>query len=830
MRARIHETIAGRLYLVGGLAMAAVAALAAVSIYFAVNTGRAAEVLFDGSLVGAVEAGEMEILLERHRRVVEAVPLETDRELIARDIRAAEDVSRRIESLVARTDKSFSQHLEKSLPQLWSHGREVMRLAENFAQERAIEEMERYAAAADQLQKNIRIYRSERVSLADREAGTLIVNARRLVNSVTGFAILAFVLIGPLALIMLRSMILRLNQITTAMTRLARNDTAVTVASTGDRDEIGEMARAVEIFKSNAINLLDHQHQLERLNSWLDVALNNMTRGLSMFDADKRLVISNAAYTQIYSLTPELTKPGTSFASLVEHRSKLVHKAESNDAGHATDVGAILQFVADRQSEARITQRFNDGRVVEVSVKPLAWGGWVALHEDVTERLKAAEKISELARTDALTGLANRLLFREQLERTAAALERNPAAGFALLCIDLDKFKEVNDTFGHPCGDALLVAVGQRLRDTVRGEDVVARLGGDEFAILQSEVTSRDDADALSARVIALLHQPFLVQGHRLEIGATIGIAIAPADGSSPVELMRNADIALYRAKREKRGTYCFFDPAMEGLLRARRALEADLGQAIAAGQFELHYQPIVSLKHHIVAGAEALIRWRHPERGMVSPADFIPLAEATGLINAIGAWAMAEACRLAVTLPDNLRISVNLSVAQFAGPDLATIAASALRDSGLAASRLELEVTESLFLGDDPATLAHLHRLRDLGLSIALDDFGTGYSSLSLLRSFPFDKIKIDQTFIRELPERPNCEAIVGAVAGLAHSLDMTTVAEGVETDGHLAHVEAAGCDEVQGYLFSRPVPAADLMHVITGINQRLTERARAA
>jgi EAL domain-containing protein (putative c-di-GMP-specific phosphodiesterase class I) len=293
---------------------------------------------------------------------------------------------------------------------------------------------------------------------------------------------------------------------------------------------------------------------------------------------------------------------------------------------------------------------------------------------------------------------------------------------------------------------------------------------------------------------------------------------------------MKNADLALYRAKLECRGTTRFYDPAMERGLRARRALEADLAHAVARSELELHYQPIVSLEERRVIGCEALIRWRHPERGIVPPGDFIPLAEESGLIRSIGAWALGEACHAAARWPGELRVAVNLSVAQFSGPDLAQITATALDASGLAPRRLELEVTESLLLGDDPETLELLHRLRRLGLGIALDDFGTGYSSLSHLRSFPFDKIKIDQTFVRDLPQMKNCEAIVGAVARLASSLDMTTVAEGVESEEHLSRVEAAGCDAVQGHLFSRPVPEERLVGVIAEIDARLAARGRLA
>ena len=811
---RVHRrTIAGRLYLVGGLALVSVAALAAVSIYFALGTRRAADQLYLGGVVMAVEAGEIELLLEKHRRVIEAAPLEFNRAQLARDKQVAGEVRERIERLVQRADSDFARDVSTRLPTLWRLGDEVLRLAENFAQQPALAIVRDYVAEAEDLQDGIRWHRQYRVSIAKQEVETLSGRPRALVQSVTGIALVASLLIGPLALLLLRDMILRLDRVTGAMRRLARSDTEVNVEETASTDEIGEMAKAVAVFKDNAV-------QLQELNRWLDIALNNMARGLSMFDAEQRLVICNAAYVRMYQMTEALSRPGAVFADIVAHRQDFVVAVEGREADGAGALEPALLKLAGQATEGQVRQRLVDGRTIEISVKPLPWGGWVALHEDVTDRIEAAEKISRLAKQDALTGLANRRDFQEGLDRAMAMVAES---GFALLAIDLDRFKEVNDTLGHPVGDALLKAVGERLSALTRRGDVVARLGGDEFAIIQHDVGERSSAEALARRVVDALHQPFAIHGQRVEIGGTVGIAMAPEQGATTEEIMKNADLALYRAKGEQRGTWRFYDPEMEGRIRARRNLAGDLAKAVSRGELELHYQPIVSLAARRVEGCEALIRWRHPERGLVSPAEFIPVAEETGLICEIGAWALRQACAAASQWPGELKVAVNLSVAQFSGPDLATIAGEALEESGLAPSRLELEVTETLLLGDEPQTVELLHRLKSLGIAIALDDFGTGYSSLSHLRSFPFDKIKIDQSFVRELPQRRNCEAIVGAVARLASSLSMTTVAEGVETVDHLARVKAAGCDAVQGYLFSRPIPDSALRDAIAEIDEQL-------
>ncbi|MFC0386015.1 putative bifunctional diguanylate cyclase/phosphodiesterase [Muricoccus vinaceus] len=420
--------------------------------------------------------------------------------------------------------------------------------------------------------------------------------------------------------------------------------------------------------------------------------------------------------------------------------------------------------------------------------------------------------ITFLAHHDALTGLPNRVMFNERLMEALEA--HRHGAGFALLCLDLDHFKEVNDALGHPMGDELLKAVAIRLRSCVREGDVVARLGGDEFAILQHGPKFPELAQVLAARIVQELSAPFDLDGNCAVVGTSIGIAIVNHELSSADTLLRSADLALYRAKAEGRGTFCFFEQSMNDKVQARRAIEVDLRTALVRDELEVFYQPLFHLSAGQVGGFEALVRWRHPTRGLVSPAQFIPIAEELGLIVPLGEWVMIQACKEAVTWPRDIKVAVNLSPAQFRSNGLSKSIRRALNESGLPAGRLELEITESALLQDSEAVLATLHELRSLGIRIALDDFGTGYSSLSYLRSFPFDKLKIDQSFVREMGYRPDCQAIVVSVLGLAAELGMATTAEGVETEEQLEQLREFGCTEAQGYLFDRPRPAGEIRH----------------
>jgi diguanylate cyclase (GGDEF)-like protein/PAS domain S-box-containing protein len=426
---------------------------------------------------------------------------------------------------------------------------------------------------------------------------------------------------------------------------------------------------------------------------------------------------------------------------------------------------------------------------------------------DVTERKQAEARVAYLAQHDALTGLPNRVLFHDRLKESLDTLRRT-GRPLAVHCIDLDHFKSVNDTLGHPVGDELLRMVADRLKQNLPETALVARLGGDEFAVIQIEVSHPDEASGLAGKLISALSSHYNIRGHEVVIGASIGIALAPGDGNDCDALLRNADMALYRAKADGRGTAHFFEPEMDRRIQARRVLELDLRKAYVNGEFELYYQPLINLAENRVSGFEALLRWRHPKRGMVSPAEFIPLAEEIGLIGPLGEWVLRQACTEAASWPDDLHIAVNLSPVQFRSKSVVQAVMTALAYSRLTPRRLELEITESVLLADTEANLATLHKLREIGVRISMDDFGTGYSSLSYLRSFPFDKIKIDRSFVNDLTQRPDCMAIIHAVVGLGESLGISTTAEGVETPEQLERLRAEGCTEAQGFLFSPPCP----------------------
>ena len=444
-----------------------------------------------------------------------------------------------------------------------------------------------------------------------------------------------------------------------------------------------------------------------------------------------------------------------------------------------------------------------EGRVSGVSA------AWV----DITERRLAEAQIVHLAQRDPLTGLVNRRVFHERLEREAARADREP---FALHYIDLDQFKHVNDSLGHPVGDKLLIDAAQRLQETVRHDDLVARLGGDEFAILQVRTRNRQDSGGLAERVIRALSKPYVVDAERIDIGASVGIVLAPENGRTPDDLAKRADLALYRAKEDGRGVFRYFEPTMDETARTTQEIKTDLRAALIRHEFELHYQPIVDLRGGRVVCLEALVRWRNPEHGLLLPDAFVPIAEQSGLVVPLGKQVLRAACTDAACWPKDIKVAVNLSAIQFRGSGLVRTVANALEKSGLDAGRLELEITESVLLDDDDANLATLRELRAVGVQVVLDDFGTGYSSLGYLRRFPFGKIKIDRSFVRDLSANGESSVIVRAIVGLGRGLEMRVVAEGIENVRQLRYLQDQGCDEGQGFLFSRPVPAAEVAAIL--------------
>jgi len=562
--------------------------------------------------------------------------------------------------------------------------------------------------------------------------------------------------------------------------------------------------------------LHDTQRSLAVQNERLDAALNNMSQGLVMFDSSARLVVCNKRYLDMFSLSPEAVRPGCIIREVLDQRVATGGFSADYVEAYRTD---LLAAVAHGATFSKITKLL-DGRVISIINQPMADGGWVATREDITERLAAEERIKHLAHYDALTDLPNRVTFYERLETVLSRQRRSETIG--VLSLDLDRFKNVNDTLGHPVGDLLLKAAADRMRSCVRSEDLVARLGGDEFAIVQVLSTQTSDVSALATRLIEVVGAPYDLDGPQVNVGASVGIAIATTDGNKPDQLMKNADLALYRAKANGGGAFRFFEAEMDARMQARHALELDLRKAVVNGEFELFYQPVIDVKTGQINSFEALIRWHHPERGMIAPLEFIPVAEETGLIVQIGEWVLRRACSEAVRWPKHITIAVNLSPAQFKSRNLVPTVINALVASGLPAARLELEITEMVLVQDNDGAFAILHQLRDLGIRIAMDDFGTGYSSLGYLRSFPFDKIKIDQSFIQDLPARQDSVAIVRAVVGLSSSLGITTTAEGVETKEQLASVTAEGCNEFQGYLFSWPKPAADVERTLNELAPR--------
>jgi diguanylate cyclase (GGDEF)-like protein len=549
----------------------------------------------------------------------------------------------------------------------------------------------------------------------------------------------------------------------------------------------------------------EYQRQRRDRDQLFETALHNMSQGLCMFDADASLVVCNDRYIEMYGLSRDVVAPGATLRGILLHRKECGNFSGDPDI-YLRDLRDTL---ADGNGHPQLVQS-GDGRTISIVNRAMANGGWVATHEDITERTRAEEKIRHMARHDSLTGLPNRAAFRDEMEQALKRVRRGQM--IAVLCLDLDNFKNVNDTLGHVIGDKLLCAAAKRLKDLVRETDMIARLGGDEFAILQSGVDKAEFAGSFAQRVITAINQPYDLDGHQVVVSTSIGIALAPNDGDSTEQLLRNADMALYRAKSDGRSTFRYFELEMDEQLQTRRLLEMDLRDAVAREEFELYYQPQVDAITEQVTGCEALLRWNSPTRGLVAPGEFIPLAEEIGLIVPIGEWVLKQACCEAASWSKTIRVAVNLSPAQFKSRSVVQSVINALAASGLDATRLELEITESVLLHDNEATLATLHELRGFGIKISMDDFGTGYSSLSYLRSFPFDKIKIDRSFIKDISDKGDCAAIVKAVAGLGKGLGIATTAEGVETLEQLRHVRAEGCTEVQGYFFSEPQPAKAL------------------
>ena len=555
--------------------------------------------------------------------------------------------------------------------------------------------------------------------------------------------------------------------------------------------------------------LANQAAELARINLRFDTAMSHMTQGLCMFDERKRLLVWNKRFVELYDIPEKFLKVGTPYEDIVADR--FARGVTKTDTTPATVKAKVAELSALASDSHRVDE-MADGRLIQLSRQPMAGGGWLSIMEDITERRRAEAEIVHLARHDVLTGLPNRAQFNEKLEEAGRRLKRGGAA-ITVMMVDLDRFKAVNDSLGHAAGDALLIEVGRRLKSTVRETDLLARLGGDEFAIIQEGGPSqREGAIALALRIIDAISQPFDLNGFEVNIGTSIGIAVAPEHGSEPEGLLKSADLALYTAKAEGRNDYRIYSPDMLRTATSQQLAENELRDAIAHRQFELHYQPVVDVRTRRICGVEALVRWRHPVKGLVGPDQFIPLAESTGLIVPIGEWILQQACTDAAAWPAHISLAINISAVQFKKGNLFDVILSALVESGLAPERLELEITETSLLENQEAHLATIRQLKNLGISLALDDFGTGYSSVTYLTNFPFDKIKIDRTFTQGVLERRDYAAVVSSVLALAKGLGKITTVEGIETEQQFEYMRQAGVDLAQGFLFSRGVPASSL------------------
>jgi diguanylate cyclase (GGDEF)-like protein/PAS domain S-box-containing protein len=577
------------------------------------------------------------------------------------------------------------------------------------------------------------------------------------------------------------------------------------------------MARQFRNISTSETAVQQEREKLLTQNQRFDAALNNMHHGLVMFDAAARVIVCNNRFLEISGLSPEQVKVGCSLREAMSACQKAVGFPGNLDRYVAECMDSVS-----RQESSVLDAECADGRIIQITRNPMCNGGWVTTHEDITERRRTESEIRFLAHNDPLTGIANRSRFVEQIGEASERL-RNLGEPFCVLMLDLDRLKVVNDSLGHAVGDALLKEAAKRVKSALRATDVLARIGGDEFAIIQmaqrnpegvvcGEANVQADATALAVRIIDVIGEPYDIDGRKLVVGISVGVAIAPKDAVDPAELLKKADLALYRAKSNGRNGYEFFDADMSVAADERQQLETDLRQALSRNELELYYQPLVNVSTRQPCCMEALVRWRHPQHGLISPDRFIPLAEETHLIIPLGNWILQTACAEAASWPSDIKVAVNVSAVQFRQENLVEVIMCALVESGLPSDRMEIEITERVLLEQEAEHMVTLHRLRHLGISIALDDFGTGYSSLSYLTMFPFDKIKIDKSFIDDLQEKSECAAIVCAVANLARSLDIVTTGEGVETEEQFEALRAAGISQAQGFLFGRPVPAAEI------------------
>ncbi|HYC26031.1 MAG TPA: EAL domain-containing protein [Roseiarcus sp.] len=721
------------------------------------------------------------------------------------------------DAVAGLSDPENSNRLASALETLLDYGADgdgifdVRRIELNLEAESAsliAANQERQAKLAGDAQRVVDALMVE-TSLDVARSRAAIINSQSLLVvivavSVTLAIALAWIYVG-------HGLLRRLSQLGDAILSLAGGDLDVAIPHEG-ADELGRMANAIEVFKRHAIEGRDHEIDKER-GRIADLRRREASFRLLFESNPVPMWLFNVATLQFLSVNDAAVAHYGYSRERFLSMTLLDIMPEDDRLRLARQVGA---GGGARLSEENWRHIKADGLIIDVAVYPreLAYEGHAAALAaiiDITERKQAEARIAHMAHHDPLTDLANRVLFREKLNEALARMNRRRNR-VAILCLDLDRFKDVNDTMGHAAGDELLVAVADRLRAGVRATDTASRFGGDEFAVVQDDIADTNEISAFATRLLEQINRPYQLDGREIVVSASIGVSVAPDDSVDADTLLKNADIALYRAKADGRSNFRFFDPAADQRLKERRDLEVALRNALVRGELQLHYQPLVDLQTNEITGFEALLRWTHPKLGTIAPSQFIPLAEETGLICRLGEWVLQEACKEAATWPTDLTVAINLSPTQFADGKLVPVVINALATSRLAARRLELEITEAVFARERDNNLITLRQLHDLGVRISLDDFGAGYSSLESLHSFPFDKVKIDRSFVNEIDDNPDCRAILRSVVELASGLRMVTTAEGVESPDQLERLRAEGCAEAQGFVFSRPMQSTKI------------------